>query len=94
MKVRVPEDVVSRAVAGETVILDLASGNYFGLDDVGTRVWDLLVRHGDSDVAVRALLDEFAVDEPTLRRDVEKLVAELAAEGLVERDEPASPASR
>lgn len=40
--IRVPPHVLARTVGDETVILDLASGSYFGLDPVGARVWQLL----------------------------------------------------
>lgn len=40
----VSEDVVTREVGGELVLLDLNSGQYFGLDAVGGRVWELLAQ--------------------------------------------------
>ncbi|MEM1050679.1 MAG: PqqD family protein [Pseudomonadota bacterium] len=38
----VSQDVVTREVGGELVLLDLNSGQYFGLDAVGGRIWELL----------------------------------------------------
>ena len=38
----ISDDVVAREVGGEMVLLDLASGQYFGLDTVGGRFWELL----------------------------------------------------
>ena len=35
-------EVISQEVSGETVLLDLQSENYFGLDEVGTRIWQLI----------------------------------------------------
>ena len=46
MRYRIPEDVVSREVGGEAVLLNLATGTYFGLDGVGTEIWNLLAREG------------------------------------------------
>ena len=40
--IRISDNVLSQEVAGETVLLDLASESYFGLDEVGTRVWQML----------------------------------------------------
>ena len=87
MKIQVSGDVVSRNLMGEAVLLDLATGTYFGLDEVGTRVWQLLERHGSIDAVVPALLEEYAVDEPRVRADVDRLIRELSDKGLVRIDE-------
>ena len=87
MKIQVSGDVVSRNLMGEAVLLDLATGTYFGLDEVGTRVWQLLERHGSIDAVVPALLEESAVDEPRVRADVDRLIRELSDKGLVRIDE-------
>ena len=42
-KVRVPEDVLVSELDGESVLLNLKSECYFGLDEVGTRLWELLI---------------------------------------------------
>ncbi len=76
-------DVVSRVLDGEAVLLDLASGKYLGLNDVATRVWELL-DGGLAFGAIRAaLLDEFAVSPEVLDRDLDRLFADLAARGLI-----------
>ena len=41
-KVTIPTQVMARTVGDETVILDLASGTYYGLDPVGARMWQLM----------------------------------------------------
>ncbi len=87
MKIQVSGDVVSRNLMGEAVLLDLTTGTYFGLDEVGTRVWQLLEQHGSNDAVVAALLEEYAVDEPRARADVDRLILELSEKGLVRIDE-------
>lgn len=72
-----------REVAGESVLLDLETEQYFGLDDVGTRIWQVLGESLSIRAALDVLLDEYEVDEMTLTRDVLALVAELADKGLV-----------
>lgn len=79
----VPEDVVSREIEGETVILDLKHGTYFGLDAVGTRIWQLLVEHGRVLPAFEALLTEYDVDEGTLRADLTELLSQLRDKDLL-----------
>ena len=83
------EDVVAREVAGETVLLNLASGTYFGLNEVGGRIWQWLdEQEGCSldDISAR-LVKEFEVSQDDAQRDVLTLTAELAEHGLLERAE-------
>ena len=87
MKIQVSGDVVTRDLAGEAVLLDLASGTYFGLDEIGTRIWQLLGEHGFPERVVAALLAEYEVEEATLRADLDRLIGELHQKGLVRIDE-------
>lgn len=68
---------------GEAVLLDLDSERYFGLDDVGTRIWQHLTTDGRLERVCEAMLEEFDVDAETLRADVLRLVGELASAGIV-----------
>lgn len=77
------EDVLTQQVEDESVLLDLKTEEYYSLDDVGTRMWQLMCESGDPKAAVEALLQIYEVDEATLRRDMAQLIAELAAHGLV-----------
>ena len=73
----VPEHVVSKQIGGETVILNLESGTYFGLDAVGARIWEL-IGEGKSVNEVRSvMLAEFEVSEDVLDRDLERLLRDL-----------------
>lgn len=80
---RVADEVVSRVLDGEAMILDLRSGTYFGLNAVGTRIWELIGR-GATPRQIRATLcDEFEVDEPSASRDLTELLATLCRKGLL-----------
>ena len=82
-KFRLSEDVVTREVGDETMLLDLASGTYFGLDAVGGRFWQLL-EEGKSALEGRdALLEAYDVGADQLTQDLEALLADLAAHGLI-----------
>lgn len=83
MNLRIPDDVVSRDVGGEEVILHLGTGTYFGLDRVGTRIWRLIGELGSLDRVLATLLDEYEVGEVELRRDLDDLIAKLRANGLI-----------
>lgn len=83
-RVLIPENVMFRELEGESVILDLDSESYFGLDTVGTRMWQLLTEGESIQHAYDVLLAEFDVDVETLRRDLEDLLDELTSKGLLE----------
>lgn len=76
-------EALFRVVDDEAVILDLETQQYFGLDPVGARIWQLLEEHGDTESVVRGLLDEYEVEEPRLRSDVHELLKDLAERGLI-----------
>jgi hypothetical protein len=82
-------EVVSRVIDGEAVLLDLVSGRYLGLNDVATRVWELVAEGRDFGSIRAALLAEFDVPEDVLDRDLDQLFAEMQARGLIR---PATPA--
>jgi Coenzyme PQQ synthesis protein D (PqqD) len=75
--------VVFRELDGEAVLLNLDSGVYFGLDEVGTRVWALLVEHGTLERVCSQLMEEYDVEPAVLEQDVSRLVEELCHKGLV-----------
>ncbi len=81
------EHVLSQELEGETVLLNLETERYFGLDRIGTRFWQLLTEHGSPETIVTQMLEEFEVDEATLRADVDRLLESLESAGLVIRAE-------
>jgi hypothetical protein len=84
--IRISEDVLSQEVAGETVLLDLASESYFGLDEVGTRVWQMLKTGMLKEAIVDTLLADYDVGREELETDVADLLDQLEAAGLITRD--------
>jgi len=83
MKVTIPDDVVFRDLAGEAVILHLTNGTYFGLNEVGTRIWNLLAEHGSTEQILPPLLREYEVEEVELRHDLEVLLQALTEKELI-----------
>lgn len=82
-RVSIPPDVMARTVGDETVILDLASGTYFGLDPVGARMWQLIGEGKTLGEVCDNMLDEFEVSREELERDVIRLAQELFETGLI-----------
>jgi len=69
-------------IGGEGVILDLASSTYFGLDEVGVRLWQMLQADPSLQAACETLLSEYEVEPTQLEQDLIKLVAQLGEAGL------------
>jgi lipoate-protein ligase A len=84
-KLSASDQVVAREVGGEMVLLDLASGTYFGLNTVGARVWSLIEEaEGPTLLQIcNAVFDEFQVQRDELERDVLALTEKLAEARLV-----------
>jgi hypothetical protein len=81
---KVPTAVTAHTIGAETVILDLASGTYFGLDPVGTRIWQLMEEQKSLSEVCRVMLDEYDISCEILERDVLALAYELASKKLID----------
>lgn len=79
----VPSDVLFERVNGETVLLHLSSGDYYGLNAVGSRIWELV----ENGLSVRQVLDalvaEFDASQQQLRDDLTMFIQNLMDRGLV-----------
>jgi hypothetical protein len=82
-------DVISQEVSGETVLLDLESENYFGLDEVGTRIWQLIKETNDLNAIYNTLLGEYEVSGERLQQDLTTLLTEIEGLGLIVLEEAA-----
>ena len=83
-RVTIPKGVLLSAVEGESVLLNLESERYFGLDEVGTRMFSVLTESNSIQVAYEVLLDEYDVDAESLRSDLITLIDNLVDQGLME----------
>lgn len=77
------DDVLAQEVGGETVLLDLASEQYFGLDPVGTRIWELLADAPPLEQVHDTLCAEFDAEPERIHTDLLALVRQLRDAGLV-----------
>lgn len=83
--VSIPENVlIQRVHTGEAVILNLDDESYFGLNEVGVRMMDMLVSSETLDAAVESLASEYEVEPAVLRRDMAELVETLRSRGLID----------
>ena len=82
-RLSIPPQVMSRLVDDETVLLDLASGMYFGLDGVGKRIWESVSEGGSLGETAIIISSEYEVDEEQAFADVIKFTSELVERGLL-----------
>ncbi len=83
-RVSVPSDVLIQDLQGEAVLLNIASGCYFGLDATGYSMWLALVETKSIEEASRRLLNEFDVTEAQLQQDLQELLGKLVDHGLLQ----------
>lgn len=82
-RVAAREGVVFQQLQEEAVLLNLDSGQYFGLDPVGTRIWNLLVEGQSLPQVVSTIVAEYEVGGEQCKADLLKLLGDLEAQGLV-----------
>jgi hypothetical protein len=82
-RVQISSDVLCQEINGESVLLDLKSEAYFGLDATGTRIWQLIEEKDNLQKVFDIMLAEYEVDEELLRNDFSSLLTELSEAGLV-----------
>jgi hypothetical protein len=78
-----PPQVMARQVGDESVILNLETGIYFGLDRVGANIWQLMAEGKTLAGICDAMQAEYEVDREVLEEDVVRLAQELFNQGLI-----------
>ncbi len=84
------EGQVSSDLGGEVAILDLEAGVYYGLDEVGARIWSLIQEPRSVDEVRDILLEEYEVEPERCEYDLVALLQRLAEEGLVKVEDEKS----
>lgn len=79
----VPSNVLIRFLDQESVLLNVETERYFGLDAVGTRMWQLATSAPNLDVALDKLLEEYDAPAERLRADLSGLLENLVENGLI-----------
>lgn len=86
----VSPDQVSADLSGETIILGMREGAYFGVSAAGSRIWSLLQEPRRLGEVVSILTSEYEVDAERCATDVLAFVDDLLARGLVSRHAPST----
>ncbi len=83
-RVQISPDVMARRIGKEFFILNVKRECYFGLDEVGARMFALLTEGSSIDEVLRQLEIEYSADPERLRQDLEGLIGELARHELIQ----------
>lgn len=76
-------DLIATDMDGDTVMMSIEHGKYYGVSGVGTRIWELLEKPTTPSQIIISICKEFEVDETTCRADVERFITELIDNGMV-----------
>jgi hypothetical protein len=87
-KVVASENVLLRELSGEAVLLNLDSEMYFGLDEVGYRMWTVLTGSDSIGAAYEQLLSEYEVEPEQLWESLDSLIGECREQGLLQLEPP------
>src|SRR5258707_2170082 len=82
-RVSVPSHVLVRFLDKESVLLNIETERYFGLDETGTRMWQLVTAAPKIEVAYQQLLEEYDVEAELLRANLTDLLSRLVENGLL-----------
>ena len=86
-KITFAETVFAQEVVGEMVLLDMESENYFGLDEVGTAIWQAMQEKETLKEVFEVLLEQYEVEAEMLEHDLSDFVAKLVESGLLKVEE-------
>jgi hypothetical protein len=85
-RVRIPQHVVYRSFSSETVVLNLATGQYHGLNATAGRMFAALEHSACLRDAASTVANEYSQPQAAVERDMGELCIGLLARGLIELD--------
>lgn len=83
-RLQIPDTVIFTTVEQDAILLNTSTNQYFALEEVGMRFWELLSAGQGLREAHQTLLAEYDVTPEALERDLLDLLAQLKENGLVE----------
>ena len=78
------KDQVSCNLAGESVILNLKNGVYYGLNPMGARIWNLIQERKRVEEVRDQILQEYEVEKEVCERELLALLSDLEENGLID----------
>lgn len=83
-KWEISKEVLSSKIDDEVVLMSIEADSYFGLDPIGSHIWELLsVKASTIGDLVQNLMEEYETDEETCRKDVQAFIDDMSTRKLV-----------
>jgi len=82
-KIKISENVLFQEIDNEYVLLNMKTELYFGLNDIGARVWQIISQEGTTDTLIEKIMAEYEVSADALKADISELLNELSKEQLI-----------
>ena len=76
-------DQVTAKVDDEVVMMSMQQGEYYGLDSIGSRIWELFAKPNSVENIIGTLMQEYDVDRKTCEKDVQEFIQKLVDKGLL-----------
>ncbi len=86
MDYKIPEHTIFREVDGKAIALNLDTGQYYTMNELGTRVWELLQANKPAAEIVETIELEYDAESEQIASDLAAFLSDLYASGLVEQD--------
>ncbi len=87
MKFLINKEVVCTRENGEAILLNMGNGKFYGLDNLGTEIWELIKKEKSYDYIVEKLYNEYKVSKEQLENDIKIFINNLTRFGLVKTNE-------
>lgn len=79
-------DQVSGDLDGKVVLLSIENGEYYNMNEVGSRIWTLLEKPMTISALIDQLLAEFEIDRPTCEKETTTFLVQLEKDKLLKVD--------
>jgi Coenzyme PQQ synthesis protein D (PqqD) len=88
--IQIADGLEATNLDGETVLLDVNSGHYFGLNEVGSRIIELVGEPTSIETVIETMAGEYDVDKDRLATDVESFIGQMIERNLIREVDGAS----
>lgn len=77
------QGMIQAVIDGETIMMNVENGEYYGLDSIASRIWELIETPQTVDALKKQLLEEFAVDDAQCQNDVIQFLTEMGGKKII-----------
>jgi len=82
-RIRLNQELLSSEIDGETIMMSVENGKYYGLNSVASRIWELVKEELLFSEMIEKLITEFKVDKTTCQNDTEEFILQLEENKLI-----------